>query len=211
MGGLNEGCISNNGHVIGVIHRRFKVDHLEDERIQQMIVTDGDDLTDRKEKIFSHSDCFIVLPGGVGTFEEFWYGISCKGLSMKDMAIKPIVIVNIDGFYNGFLEQMKRAKMEGILYHELDYYFHVVETVDDALEYCISEVFRMENLSSDDRMKLFSNERIENREVFQGQFQSIESNRNEFFLSLPSNLVGALFIFGMGVYLGTRIAGRYSR
>ncbi len=211
MGGLNEGCISNNGHVIGVIHRRFKVDHLEDERIQQMIVTDGDDLTDRKEKIFSHSHCFIVLPGGVGTFEEFWYGISCKGLSMKDMTTKPNVIVNIDGFYNGFLEQMQRAKMEGILYHELDYYFHVVETVDDALEYCISEVFRMENLSSDDRMKLFSNERIENREVFQGQFQSIESNRNEFFLSLPSNLVGALFIFGMGVYLGTRIAGRYSR
>jgi hypothetical protein len=33
MGGLNEGCTSHNCQVIGEIHRRFAVDHLEDERI----------------------------------------------------------------------------------------------------------------------------------------------------------------------------------
>lgn len=206
MGGLNEGCISNKGQVIGVIHRKFKVDHLEDDRIQRMIVTDGDDLTERKDQLFTHSDCFIILPGGVGTFEEFWYGVSCKGLSMKDMAVKPMVLVNMDGYYNGFLQQMERAKEEGILYHDLQHFFHVVDNVEDALAYCETEVKKIQSMSPDDRLKkgLVADDRKVSRDISNSKNPSLSMNNScKYDVSLC--MVSIVAIFSIGVFVGLRL------
>jgi hypothetical protein len=137
MGGVNEGCFRENGTVRGIIHRSFYVDHGEDPRIKDLVIVDGKDLTERKDKLFQNSDCIIVMPGGVGTFNEFWDGVDSKSLNMKDMAKKCIVLVNIDGYYDGFIQQMERSFMDGILYHRVEDYFHVVSDVEQALQYCI--------------------------------------------------------------------------
>lgn len=140
MGGVNDGCFDNNGKVKGVIHKMFMLDAGEDSRIHDIVVCDGWDLYERKAQLFAESDCVIAMPGGVGTFDELWDGVSSKSLRMKGLAHTPICVVNIDGYYDGFIKQLYRAKQDGILYHDVEKYFHVVDDVSAALDFCISSL-----------------------------------------------------------------------
>lgn len=89
------------------------------------------------------------MPGGVGTFDELWDAVSSKSLNFKGLMNKPIVIVNIDGFYDGFIAQLNRAFKEKLLYGTLESYFHVSSTIDDALKYCADEVTKSQGSELD--------------------------------------------------------------
>ena len=140
MGALNTACSQKNGKIVGVIHSIFCVDAGEHPFIKDLLVVGGIDLYERKLQLFDASDCIMVLPGGVGTFDELWDGISSKSLGMKDMSLKPICIVNVDGFYDGSLQQLQRAHEDGILYQEVEEYVHVETNVADALAWCAEQV-----------------------------------------------------------------------
>lgn len=139
MGGMNHGCRDKGGKIKGIIHKQFIVDDSEDDWIKDLLVLDGSALNERKDGLFDESDCLIVLPGGTGTFDEFWDCVSAKSLGMKNLARKPIVLVNIDGFYDGFIKQLQRAYDDGVLYMTVDKFFHVVSNEVEALELCIAE------------------------------------------------------------------------
>ena len=143
MGGLNDGCKSKNGLIKGIIHRQFCVDFKEHPVIKDLLIVDGEDLTERKKGLFDNSDCLIVLPGGCGTFDELWEAVSYSSLGMRGMAGKPICLLNIDGFYDGFLAQMHRAYHDGVLYHDVEEYFHVENTAAAALKWSLAAVDRM--------------------------------------------------------------------
>jgi uncharacterized protein (TIGR00730 family) len=144
MGGLNDGCSSKNGDIVGIIHSKFCVDFGEHKSIKKLEIVDGADLYQRKLRLFENSDCILVLPGGVGTFDELWDGVSAKSLGMKDMSNKPICVVNIDGYYDGSILQMRRAAADGILYKDVEAFFHVETNVQDALDWCIAELQKLE-------------------------------------------------------------------
>lgn len=55
----------------------------------------------------------ILSSGGVGTFDEIWDSVCGKSLGMKGMVYKPVCLINIDGYYDGFVSQMKRSHEEG--------------------------------------------------------------------------------------------------
>ncbi len=57
---------------------------------------------------------------------------------MKNLGRKPFVLVNIDGYYDGFIQQMERAKEDDMLYLEIAQFFYVVTNVDEALTWCVS-------------------------------------------------------------------------
>jgi uncharacterized protein (TIGR00730 family) len=163
MGAVNNGCYNKGGKIIGVIHSIFCVDTSEHPTIKDLVVVGGIDLYQRKLELFNNSDCILVLPGGVGTFDELWDGISARSLGMKGMASKPICVVNIDGYYDGSLQQMNRAKQDGILYEDISEYFHVENDVESALTWCEEAVHSSRKLCRDmherkvERMVLRSN------------------------------------------------------
>ena len=103
MGALNKACHANGGKIRGIIHKKFVVDFGESALIKDLIVSDGDDLVERKQLLMDNGDCIIVLPGGIGTFDEFWDAVGARSLGMKGMGQKPICLVNVDGFYDGFI------------------------------------------------------------------------------------------------------------
>lgn len=140
MGGVNQGCQSQGGLIRGIIHEKFCVDFGEHPNIQDLIMCKGDDLSARKQALLDHGDCVIVLPGGVGTFDELWDAVCGKSLGMKGMTKKPIVLVNLDGFYDGFLMQLHRAHLDGILYGSVSSYIHVESNVLSALDWCVQEL-----------------------------------------------------------------------
>lgn len=138
MGALNNGCSSKGGKIIGVIHETWVLDGTEDTTIKEMIVSKGGNLSERKNLLVQNSDCIIVLPGGVGTFDELWDSVSQKSLRMNGLDRKPICILNYDNYFDGTIIQLKRAKEENLLYDDLEAYFHVEYDANHALNWCIS-------------------------------------------------------------------------
>lgn len=147
MGSLNKGCRAkgNGDNVIGVIHEMWALDAGEDVEISNMITVTGNDLEERKRQLLHHGDCIMALPGGAGTYDEFWDCVVCKSLKLKGMTHKPICLLNIDGFFEGFLIQMERAHRDGILYGAVSNYFHVADDVTSALDWCERELKKTDN------------------------------------------------------------------
>jgi uncharacterized protein (TIGR00730 family) len=104
MGAVADGALASGGTVIGVIPQ-FMVD-LEwgHKGISRMIIVRT--MHQRKKKLLQDSDAVIALPGGSGTLEELLEVISLKRLGLY---LNPIIIVNIDGFYDAFKTQLERC------------------------------------------------------------------------------------------------------
>ena len=59
---------------------------------------------------------------------------------MKTMGHKPVCLVNIDGFYDGFITQIQRAHAENFLYGPVEDYLHWENDVGSALDYCLANI-----------------------------------------------------------------------
>ena len=62
------------------------------------------------------ANCLIVCPGGVGTYDELWDCVSHRSLSMKGLTYKPIILLNTEGFYDGFVGQVSANASRRISY-----------------------------------------------------------------------------------------------
>jgi hypothetical protein len=85
---------------------------------------------ERKALMASLSDAFIALPGGFGTFDELCEMLTWDQLGIHD---KPVVLVNVDGFFDGFLAQLDRAVQDRMLKPENRAMLAVVTEVEEAL------------------------------------------------------------------------------
>jgi uncharacterized protein (TIGR00730 family) len=135
-----DGCIDAGGKVTFVVHQSFvdggsspALDE-KTEGLEEVVCCKGDDLTERKRLLMDKSDALIVCPGGVGTFDEVWDAVSHKSLSMKGLNHKAIVLLNTDGFYDGFVTQLHRAAKEGLLYLPPEKFFFVTPNPKEAVQ-----------------------------------------------------------------------------
>src|ERR1700716_4037994 len=108
MGALAESVLDNGGTVTGVIPD-FLVnrEHML-VRVQERIITR--DMHERKRVMFERADAFVALPGGIGTLEELVEQMTWAQLGRHK---KPILIVNMDGFWDplcALFDQMKRLE-----------------------------------------------------------------------------------------------------
>lgn len=140
MGAVCKGAAAANGKLLGIIHESFQVDGGQHAHIEDMIVSKGDNLEERKMLLFDHSNSFIVMPGGIGTLDELYDFMSHKSLKMKNLMGKPICLLNLDGFFDGTIAQLKRAEKEGLLYQPAEKYVHVCTTPEEAVAWCCAEV-----------------------------------------------------------------------
>ena len=107
MGRLANKALSLNGQVLGIIPgfmKDIKWDHPE---VADMEVVA--DMHERKRKFIEKSEAIIALPGGPGTFEELFEAITLKQLGQH---VHPIVIININGYFNPLLELLNKAIQE---------------------------------------------------------------------------------------------------
>jgi uncharacterized protein (TIGR00730 family) len=85
---------------------------------------------ERKQRLAELSDAFVILPGGLGTLDEAFEIITWKQLSLHD---KPIVIANIDGYWNALNTLLKQMTAEKYIPRGHDKLVHSVSTVGDIL------------------------------------------------------------------------------
>ena len=96
---------------------------------EKLIVTPH--IQERKAQMLQLSDAFVVLPGGLGTFDEFFEVATEAQLGVHR---KPIIVVNVDGYYNT-LDAMLRATVEAGFARAMIFdLYHLAEGPDAALE-----------------------------------------------------------------------------
>ncbi len=98
MGAIAKSTLDHGGNVIGIIPDFLIARENALARVQELIVTP--DMHERKQLMFERSDAFVALPGGVGTLEELVEQLTWQQLGRHT---KPILLANIDGFWEPFL------------------------------------------------------------------------------------------------------------
>lgn len=104
MGAVARGSYSKNGQIIGISPSFFDVDGILFDRCTKMIYTET--MRERKQLLEEMSDAFIITPGGIGTFDEFFEIYTLRQLAKHK---KPIVIYNTNGYYNSLIDMLKNA------------------------------------------------------------------------------------------------------
>ncbi len=102
-----DACLAAGGNVTGVIPRFMVEQGWHHRGLTELIETE--DMHSRKETMARLSDGVIALPGGCGTLEELLEIITWKQLGLY---LNPIVILNVNGFFDPLLEMLSRAADE---------------------------------------------------------------------------------------------------
>ncbi len=114
MGAVAQGALKAGGKVMGIIPR-FLMNKEATEaalgRLDELVVTDN--MHQRKHRMFEESDAFVALPGGIGTVEEI---IEIMTWAQLGHHRKPIVFVNVRGFWEPMLALLDHMAAEGFIH-----------------------------------------------------------------------------------------------
>lgn len=131
MGALATSARAHDGHTIGVIPKALVHRELADVDADELIVTDT--MRERKQVMEDRADAFIVLPGGIGTLEEFFEAWTAGYLGMHD---KPLVMLDPLGHYDGLLAWLRGLAQTGYVAADALDRLVVVDDVDAAMAAC---------------------------------------------------------------------------
>ena len=128
MGTLADAVLAHGGNVTGIIPE-FLVDkeHML-AGAQEIIVTR--DMHERKRVMFEKADAFVALPGGIGTLEELVEQLTWAQLGHHR---KPILLVNIAGFWEPLLELIDHMNALGFLHAFRRLNYLITENVEEIL------------------------------------------------------------------------------
>lgn len=108
MGVIADSTLKAGGNVIGIMPDFLVKKEINHSGLTDLIIVK--DMSQRKQKMMEISDAFILLPGGIGSLEEFFDMLSASQLQLHK---NPIVVYNIDGFFNPMLEMIDMLITEG--------------------------------------------------------------------------------------------------
>lgn len=132
MGAAARGVRAAGGYVLGVIPKFFDEEKVEaicdfcDELIQP------DTMRQRKQIMEDNADAFIVVPGGIGTYEEFFEILTLKQLCRHN---KPIAIYNIMGYYDEIIYAMEQAMKKNFIRDNCKDLYYSTDDIKDLFRY----------------------------------------------------------------------------
>ena len=132
MGAAARGVSSEGGGLIGVAPRFFDEPGILYEHCSELLFTET--MSERKKLMEDLSDGFITLPGGIGTFEEFFEALTLKQLGRH---AKAMAVLNVCGYYDSMEAMLQRAVDERFFPpdgHELYAIFDSVPRLMDYVE-----------------------------------------------------------------------------
>ncbi len=130
MGSVADAMMEGGGKVIGIITKK-----LVDWEHQHKGITDlsiVDDMHIRKQKMYDLCDAAVILPGGVGTLDEFFEMVTWNQLSIHD---KKIYIINSDNFFDFLLKHIQQMEKQGFLYESVLERITVLDEPEQLLQY----------------------------------------------------------------------------
>jgi uncharacterized protein (TIGR00730 family) len=128
MGAVATSVLEHGGHVTGIIPQFLTEREKMLRDVQQLIVTN--DMHERKRLMFESSDAFVALPGGIGTLEETVEMLTWSQLGRHD---KPILLANIDGFWDPLCALFDHMLAQAFIRPDLDIRYLTVDRVEDII------------------------------------------------------------------------------
>lgn len=128
MGAIADAMLDRGGEIIGVIPEFMKAVEWDHKRVEDMRTTES--MATRKQTFWDLSDGLIALPGGVGTIEEVVEAISL--LRLKRMSM-PMIIVNIDGYFDPFIAMLNRCVDEKFMNESDRSLWQVADSVSEVV------------------------------------------------------------------------------
>lgn len=107
MGIIADAVLDAGGEAIGVIPHALNAREIAHHGLSKLHVVDS--MHERKALMASLSDAFIAMPGGFGTYEEFFEAVTWTQLGVHR---KPCGLLNVGGFYDPVVQFLDRAVME---------------------------------------------------------------------------------------------------
>ena len=130
MGATARGMSRGGGHITGIAPSFFDVDGVLFPECDEYIFTET--MRERKKQLEDLSDGFIITPGGVGTFDEFFEILTLRQLNRHQ---KPMAILNTEGYYEYMLAMMQNAVDQHFMTPLNFDLFYVSDRVGDVLDY----------------------------------------------------------------------------
>jgi uncharacterized protein (TIGR00730 family) len=128
MGELARSAIAHGGRVVGIIPSFLSQKERMLRAADELVVVE--DMHQRKKLMFERSDAFVALPGGIGTLEELVEQLTWAQLGRHT---KPIVLVNIDGFWGPLLQLLRHMHASAFIRPDMDVPFATVDAVEEVI------------------------------------------------------------------------------
>ena len=123
MGAAAQGLYDHGGKIIGVTPHFMNTVEPINEHCTEFIATET--MSERKDIMENMADAFVIVPGGIGTFDEFFQALTLKKLGRHN---KPIILYNVNAFWDNMLAVVGADMFKGFIANDIGTYFNVCET-----------------------------------------------------------------------------------
>lgn len=132
MGAAARGVTAGGGEIFGVIPHFFREETIEEiyDKCTELIFTET--MAERKATMEALADAFVIVPGGIGTFEEFFQVLTLKQLGRHT---KPIAIYDVNGYYEKMEALLEDSMKKGFVSEVCEEIYFYSSDADAVLNY----------------------------------------------------------------------------
>ena len=130
MGAAATGALKAGGEVTGIAPAFFNADGVLLDKCTNLVLTET--MRERKQKMEEMSDGFVMLPGGIGTLDEFFEILTLKQLGRHG---KPIGVLNINGYFDPMMAMLGLGVKERFMKEETLKLFFVSDSSGEIIDY----------------------------------------------------------------------------
>ena len=128
MGVLGDTAVDAGGYITGIITEQLDDIEVGHQGLNELIIVKN--MHERKKMMADKSQAVVCLPGGVGTWEEFFESLTWNQLGLQT---KPIILLNIEDYYSKLKIFIQHAVDEGFLPQSTSDELVLVDDVDEAI------------------------------------------------------------------------------
>ena len=128
MGVLGDTAVDAGGYITGIITEQLDDIEVGHQGLNELIIVKN--MHERKKMMADKSQAVVCLPGGVGTWEEFFESLTWNQLGLQT---KPIILLNIENYYSKLKIFIQHAVDEGFLPQSTSDELVLVDDVDEAI------------------------------------------------------------------------------
>ncbi len=143
MGIVAQSTLDAGGTVLGVIPKALVEKEWANHQCTELIVVET--MHERKRLMAEHSDAFVAIPGGIGTFEEFFEIWTWRQLGYHD---KPVGLLNTHGYYDGLLSFLNHSVQQQFM---SEWQMGLIQ-VGDKPERLLPDLVQSAGLAPEDRL-----------------------------------------------------------
>ncbi len=129
MGVAADAALAAGGRVIGIIPSALASSEIAHDGLTELHVVPG--MHERKAMMAQLSDAFLTLPGGVGTFEEFFEVLSWAVLGLHT---KPMALLNVHDSFTALIELLENTAEQGFMRRDVLDHLIISSRVEQVLD-----------------------------------------------------------------------------